>query len=91
MNLRLPGEGWGEEIVREFGMDMYTLLYFKWVTNKDLLSTQSYVAAWMGGEFGGEWICVYVSLSTGNYHNIINWLYFNIKLKVLKNKKQNLS
>ena len=44
-------------IVREFGMDMYTLLYVKWITNKDLLystwnSAQCYVAAWMGGEFG---------------------------------------
>ena len=32
---------------------MYTLLYLKWITNKDLLcstwnSTQYYVAAWMG-------------------------------------------
>ena len=48
---------WGEGIVREFGMDMYTLLYLKWITNKDLLygignSAQCYVAAWMGGEFG---------------------------------------
>ena len=46
-----------EAIVREFGMDMYTLLYVKWITNKDLLystwnSAQCYVAAWMGGEFG---------------------------------------
>jgi len=30
-------EGWGEGIVREFGIDMYTLLYLKWITNKDLL------------------------------------------------------
>ena len=35
---------------REFGMDMYTLLYLKWITNKDLLystwdSAQCYVAA----------------------------------------------
>ena len=42
------GEGWGEEIVREFGIDMYTLLYLKWITNKDLLystrnSAQCYV------------------------------------------------
>ena len=41
----------------------YTLLYLKWVMNKDLLystgnSDQCYVAAWMGGEFGGEWIHV---------------------------------
>ena len=38
------------------------------VTNKDLHysiwnSAQCYVAAWMGGEFGGEWIHVYVWLS----------------------------
>ena len=24
-------------LAREFGMDMYTLLYLKWITNKDLL------------------------------------------------------
>ena len=38
-------------------MDMYTLLYLKWITNKELLnstgsSAQYYVTAWMGGEFG---------------------------------------
>ena len=47
---------------------MYTLLYLKWITNKDLLystgnSAQYYVAAWVGGEFGGEWVCIYVWLS----------------------------
>ena len=31
------GEEWGEGIVREFGIDMYTLLYLKWITNKNLL------------------------------------------------------
>ena len=31
------GEGWGRGIVREFGIDMYTLLYIKWITNMDLL------------------------------------------------------
>ena len=31
------GEGRGEGIVRELGIDMYTLLYLKWITNKDLL------------------------------------------------------
>ena len=40
----------------------------KWITNKDLLdskgnSAQCYVAIWMGGEFGGEWIHAYVWLS----------------------------
>jgi len=36
--LRKPNYGCqGDRIVREFGMDMYTLLYLKWMTNKDLL------------------------------------------------------
>ena len=51
----------GEEIVRGFGIDMYILLYLKWITKKDLLyntrnSAQCYVAAWMGREFGGEFV-----------------------------------
>ena len=59
---------WGEETVREFGVDMYTLLYLKWISNKDLRYSiwnfsQCYMAAWMGGEFGGEWMYVYVWLS----------------------------
>ena len=42
--------GWVERIVMEFGKVMYTLMYLKWVTNKDLLwstgnSAQCYVAA----------------------------------------------
>ena len=32
------GESWGEGIVKEFGMVLYTLLYLKWITNKDLLN-----------------------------------------------------
>ena len=60
-------------MVREFQMDMYALLYLKWITNKDLPysasnSAQYYVAAWMGGEFGGEWIHVYVWLSPFTVH-----------------------
>ena len=48
-NLWLPGGG----------MDMYTLLYLKWITNKDLLSStgnsaQCDVAAWVGGESGED-------------------------------------
>ena len=57
----------GRGIVREFGMDIDTLLYLKRITDKDLLymdSAQCYVAAWMGGEFGGEWILVYIWLSS---------------------------
>ena len=42
----------GERIVTEFGVDMLTPPYLKWITNKDLLystrnSVQCYVAAWM--------------------------------------------
>ena len=38
MNLWLLGLGeWRKGIVKMFGMDMYTLLYFKWMTNKILL------------------------------------------------------
>ena len=68
-NLRLPlGKECGEGIVTESGIDMCTLLYLKWITDKVLLystsnSAQCYVAAWMGGESGGEWIHVYVWLS----------------------------
>ena len=61
MNLWLPGgrDGWG------IGKGLYTLLCLKWMTNRDLLyssrnSDQCYVAAWMGGEFGGERIHVYI-------------------------------
>ena len=40
----------GGEIIREFEMAMYTLVYFKWITSKALLystgnSAQDYVAA----------------------------------------------
>ena len=59
------GRGLEEGIVREFGVIMYTLLYLKWITNKNLLystwnSAQCYVAAWMGAGFGKERIHVYV-------------------------------
>ena len=58
---------------REFGMDMYTTLYLKWITNKVLLystgnSAQCHVAAWMGGEFGGGWVHVYGWLSPFAVH-----------------------
>ena len=58
----------GEGVVREFGTEVYILLYLKQITSKDLLystgnSAQCYVAAWMGEEFGGEWKRVYVWLS----------------------------
>ena len=63
----------GEGTAREFGMDMYTPLYLKWTPNKDLLYStgslaQCFVAAWMGWEFRGEWVHVYVRLSPFTVH-----------------------
>ena len=62
-----------EGIVREFGMDMYIMLNFKWITNKNLLystwnSAQCHTEAWMGGEFKGEWVHIYIWLSFSAVH-----------------------
>ena len=59
-------------------MNTYTLLYLKWITNKDLFystenSAHCYVAALIGGEFGGDWIHVCIWLSP-----------FNARLKLLQ-------
>ena len=50
-------------------MDMYTRLYLRWITKKDLLystwnSAQCHVEAWMGGIWGrmGTCICMAESL-----------------------------
>ena len=58
-------EGWLEKIIREFGINMYTLLYLKWITNKNLLYStgnpaQCHVPAWLGVGFKGEWIHTYI-------------------------------
>ena len=67
----------GVGMARDFGKVMYTLLYLKWISNKDLLcstwnSAQSYVPDWMEGRFGGEWIHVYI------------FIYFNCRLITLQ-------
>ena len=59
-------EGWEEGIVREFAMVVYTLLYLKWMTNKDLLygtgnSAQCYVAAYWRGVWGRMDTCTYMA------------------------------
>ena len=75
------------------GHDWATNTRLKWITNKDLLystgnSAQRYVAAWMGGEVGGECIWANVWLSPFAIHlklyNTVNWLYINIKWKIKK-------
>ena len=65
MNLWLSGGKGGGKV--SLG-SLYTWLCVKWKTNKVFLystwnSAQCYVAVWMGGEFGEEWIHVYVWLS----------------------------
>ena len=57
---------WTKVTIRGFGVDMYTLLYLKWIINKDLQdstenSAQCYMTTQIEGEFGGEWIHVCVS------------------------------
>ena len=59
---------------KKYRTDRYTLLYFKWIINKDLLystwkCSRCYVAAWMGRESGGECIHVYVWLSCSAVHS----------------------
>ena len=88
--LRRHTRGWGTGRMgardREFGMDTYTLLYSKRITKRTCCitwnSAQCYVAAWMRGELGGEWIHVYMYngyMRPRNYHNTVNRRYSNIK------------
>ena len=55
VSLSSKGKGWGQGLNQELGINIYTLLYIKQVTNKDLLystgnSTQYSVMAYMGKE-----------------------------------------
>ena len=73
-------------------MDMYPLLYLKWITNKDLLynprnSAQCYLAVWMGGEFAGEWMHVYVWLSPFAVHLKLPQRCSLISYAPIQNKK----
>ena len=78
----------------EFSRNMDTLMYSGWITNKDPLyhtgnSAQCYVPASMGGGFGGEWIHVYVQLSSFVVHLKLSRCQLDIlvyKIKSLKNK-----
>ena len=53
----------GEGGLKDFGKVMYTLLYLKWITNKNLLystwsSAQCYVPAWVGEGLGEMDTCM---------------------------------
>ena len=54
-------------MIRKGGINTHTLLCLEWMANGDLLcstgnSDQCQEAAWMGGEFGREWIHIHVRL-----------------------------
>ena len=79
-------------IVSEFEIGMYTLLYLKWITNMGLLystwnSGKCYVAGWIGGEFGGEWIHVYEWLSPFAVHLKLSLCCLLIGYSPTQNKK----
>ena len=86
------GKGSGEEIVWQFRIEMYLLLYLKCITNKDLLystcnSAQYYVAALIEREFGGEWIHAYVWLSQFTVHLRLPQYYLLIIYITIQTKK----
>ena len=65
INLGIPGGKGVGGINWEIGIDIYTLLYIKYITNKDLLygtgnSTQYSVMTYIRKESKKEWIYVYV-------------------------------
>ena len=49
--------GWGKGIVRESGMDAYTLLYLKWITSRDLLYSNRELCSmlWSSLDRRGVW------------------------------------
>ena len=83
------GEGWKKGIVKEFEINMYTLLYLKWTTNKDLLQSTGplnfmWQPGWKGGLEENGYTYVYmVERFCCPPETItklsINWLYSNIK------------
>ena len=88
--------GWGQGIVREFGMDMCTLLYLKWITSNDLLYRHRTLlnVMWQAG-WEGVWgrmdtcICMVESLPISPKTItllIVYTLIQNKNLKEIKNK-----
>ena len=82
------GKKKGDERVREFGINMHTLLYLKWVTNKNLLYNTGNSAqlcdsldeGWGRDLEENEYMYGWVPLlSTWNYHNVVNHLCVHAK------------
>ena len=70
----VEGEGKdGRKIVRELGIDMYTLLYLKWITSMVWLygtgnCARCYVTAWIGRGFGENGYLSCARLSPFAFH-----------------------
>ena len=83
----------GEGIVKEFGTDMYTLLYLKWIANKDLLySTWNCLCLTLCGSLDGrgvwgEWTHVYVWLSPFMLCCSLETVILLIRYTPIQNKK----
>ena len=84
------GERWEEEIVRWFGMDMYTLLYLKWITNKDLLGSTWNPCSMLCGSLDGKGVWERMDTCIGKAESLyyspgiittwfVNWIYPNTK------------
>ena len=61
------GKGWGKGIVRALGTDMYTFLYLKWITSKDVVYgtfCSTLCGSLDGRGVWGKWIHVYVWLTS---------------------------
>ena len=75
-------------------MDLYTLLYLKWITNKDLLYStgnfaQCFVAAWMGRGLGENGY-MYMAESLCHSPETITTLLIKIKIQYNQYKMKNL-
>ena len=71
-----------EGVHREFGLDMYTLLYLKWITKRTYCTDMEFCSMICGSQngraVGREWIQCKSDwvplLFTWNYHNIVHQL-----------------
>jgi len=84
-------EGKGEGIVREFGMDMYTALCLKWITNRDLLCSTGNSAQCGSLDGRGVWgengSNVYIQLSPFAVHLKLSQQCLLISYSLIQNKK----
>ena len=83
----------GRGIVREFGMNVYTLLYLKhYYVGQGTLLQVMWQPGWEGGSGERGYMYAWVPLlSTWNYHKIVNQLHSRIKIKSFKKKSSHLA